>query len=163
VSRPRRAAPSILLVLALALLAGCSEPKTWYELGGPFVPEAPPPGQALVYVYRQPTSPAAPGVYHLSDRTEQLLPGGYLADAAAPGRLGFRVDRSWRLGREEDLAAANMPGAELTLTAEAGRVYYLKVVPRPGLVDQLALEAVPAATGGNEIRTCRRLRWKSTP
>jgi len=155
VSHPRRAA----LVLALTLLAGCSEPATWYELGAPFAPEAPPPGQARIYVFWPAASPAARGVYHLAGRMEQLLPGGYLSDSAAPGKIRLQIGRCWNVGREEDFATAFSPGPELDLTTEAGRVYYLKVVPQPGLVDQLALEAVPAAAGG-EIRGCRRLRMK---
>jgi hypothetical protein len=149
-------------LLAPVLLAGCSEPETLFELGRRFTPEAPPPGQARIYVFWPPASPAFRGTYHFASPLSavQLLPGGYLSQAALPGRIVFQIERSWRLG-ENDIVYSRMPGPELAFTVEAGRVYYLGVVPRPGLVDQLALQPVDAATGGDEVLSCRLLRWKS--
>jgi hypothetical protein len=107
-------------------------------------------------------SPALRGTYHLAAPLSavQLLPGSYLSHAVVPGRTAFRIERSWRLGGN-DFAYSRMPGPELAFTAEAGWVYYLRVVPRPGLVDQLALQLVDATTGGDEIQSCRLLRRKS--
>ena len=160
----RRAPPSFPLVLVLLLAsltqAGCNEPETFFELGPRFAPEAPPPGQARIYLFWPTASPPVRGVYHLAAPTmiEQLLPGGYLSYSAVPGRIAFQIERSWDLSRG---ATAGTPGPVLAFSAERGQIYYLRVVPHPGLVDQLALEPVPAATGEGEISRCRLLRRKS--
>jgi hypothetical protein len=159
----RRAVPILPLVLvsllASALLAGCREPENISELGPRFAPEALPTGRARIYVYWPAASSNVRGAYHLSNPASwaPLLPGGYLSQSVAPGRISFHIGRTWDLAGDP-LAAAHMAGPEISLTTKPGRVYYLKVVPRPGLIDQLALQAVAAATGEEEIRSCRLSR-----
>jgi hypothetical protein len=170
----RRAAPLlplVVLVLLLALLmwAGCTNPENYCELGPLFVPEEPPPGQARVYVFWPAASPASRGVYQLSRPAsvgvEQLLPGGYLSHSAVPGMTIFEIDREWELGSRASpswmFAPSATIGPKLAITVAAGQVYYLRVAPRPGLVDQLALEPVATATGQAEIQRCHLVRWKS--
>jgi hypothetical protein len=162
---PRRAALPQRLILALlvapALLSGCREPETYVELGPSFAPVVPPPGRAQVYVYWPAGSPPVRGAYHLwGSLFEQLLPGGYVSEPVAPGEVRVGVGRTWKLGRDGDLTSAGVPGPELAFRAEAGRVYYLEAVPRPGLVDDVALAAVPAAVAQGALRGCRQVRWK---
>lgn len=89
----------------------------------------------------------------------RLLPGGYLSDSAGPGTVAFQIERAWYLPGS---GSAFTHGPELSVDAKAGRVYYLRVVPRLGLVGLLGLERVAAATGEAEIRRCRPLCLKSS-
>ena len=144
------------------LQAGCSDPETISELGPRFAFEPPPPGKARIYFYWPASSPAFRGVYQVAAPvlSAQLLPGGYLADSAAPGRVVLQIERAWQLPSNGS-AATYGPG--LSVEAEAGRVYYLRVVPRLGLVGLLGLERVAAATGEAEIRSCRQMRLMVAP
>jgi hypothetical protein len=148
-----------LVLLALVLLPGCREPETLYELGPRFATEAPIPGHAQIYVYWPPAIPALRGWYHLAAPVSpaQLLPSGYLSLSAVPGRIPFQVERCWSLGAA---TSVSWPSPERTVTAEAGRMYYLRVVALRVPADQLALQLMDATTGQGEIRSCRLVRWR---
>jgi hypothetical protein len=112
----------LVLLLAPVLLAGCSEPERFFELGRRFAPEAPPPSQARIYVFWPPASPAFRGTYHLAAPLSavQLLPGGYLSHAALPGRIVFQIERSWRLAATPWLLLGQTPCGDRSLNASDG-------------------------------------------
>jgi hypothetical protein len=169
----RRAAPSLLLVLVFLvapfLQAGCTDPENVFELGPLFAPATPPPGQARIYVYWPAPRQASRGVYHLETpgSVEQLLPGGYLPRSSVPGMTTFRIGRVWQAGSIWrswpllSMSTGSMAGPKLAFLVEEGQVYYLRIAPRPGLVDQLALELVASQTGQAEIKRCHLLQSKS--
>jgi len=102
---------------ALIVLAACSTVPT-----KPFTPAAAPAGAAAVYFYRPP------------EMTGSLLKPTILANGAELGRLGYGSYGLAQLPPGQTTLRSKWPGIpgtrrddEVTLTLEAGKVYYLRV------------------------------------
>jgi opacity protein-like surface antigen len=101
----------------------------------------PPAGKALIYVYRLADArlEMAPTLWLNKRNSGQLEPQTYGMWAAGPGRLEVRAGR--------------VDAAPLTITCEAGRVYFVQLaVNADGRVN---LRQVPYGTGRTEMRAAR--------
>jgi opacity protein-like surface antigen len=101
----------------------------------------PPPGKALIYVYRlDDASPqAAPGLWLNKRDSGHLEPRTYGMWAAGPGRLEVRAGR--------------VDATPLTISCEAGRIYFVQLAVNAD--GSMNLRQVPYGTGRTEMRAAR--------
>lgn len=115
--------------------------------GPSFQPVSPPPGQGVVYIYRQPKH-AGSTVYGTvkadNKPITKIKSGGYYPYLGAPGDTRFTVTTE----------AAN----EATVRVEAGKSKYLKTTMVAGhFVLRLKLTEVAPEIGMGEIGACKLL------
>lgn len=109
------------IVLVLLLMSGCAYPKKTTD----YAPYNLKTGNAVVYIYRTPTSidsvnPDVPRFFVNDKLIGKLSIGGYYAEEVAPGK----VDVSYRTS----LFGIPMPWPtyHVVLKVEAGRKYFVK-------------------------------------
>jgi hypothetical protein len=156
-------------ILLALLLAGCSPQRLGAALGealvAPFVaeatapPEAPafrplaptPPDRAVLYIYRPPLQFSGGGYPQVSVGGQEKFPlkqAGYRALTLDPGELEIKAEcvTNWF-----------PPTATRTLSVEAGREYYVRVIPSwaPNATAEQALDPQAKPQGLSPFGTCR--------
>ncbi|MBI5752531.1 MAG: DUF2846 domain-containing protein [Hydrogenophilales bacterium] len=137
---------SALVILSLALLAGCAT-------GAKFAKQSPPPHETLIYIYRPSQllgSAQRPDVKINFERIGSLVSGGYLAKRIYPGHhfivlTGNGNPFTW-----------NYPDWSTTVEAAAGTVHYFRYKSSVkmgafGTAHTYSFEAIPEETALLEI------------
>ena len=134
--------PNILIIFAVAVIAGCS------ASGPAFKPVDPiPAGQGVVYIYREPGIVGS-GVYGTvtANKTPitKIKTGGYFPYLSNPGPVHFEVSTE----------ATN----EADVTVESGKEKFLKTTIGMGFfVGHLKFSEVSPEIGKKEISECKLL------
>ena len=155
----KKAALMALVVLTIAA-SGCSS----YKAKGPLYSAAatPPPGQALIYIYRPPHETFGwQRVYFVhadGTRLKDLKFGGYYPYETNPGHVKLDSVTHLSFGHVADIAVerAAVGGANLEIDAQAGQVYYVKMHPESHFTYiEPKLLLMTNADGESEIKECK--------
>lgn len=115
-----------------------------------------PDGKALVYIYKPKTYGKEKFRVEANGEPVTILEkGGYYPYLATPGTVVFTAKAKARIGNV--LAPAIIPKSALTLSAEPGKVYYIKEPGGFKLTVKLDLVQVPTELAEKEIQKCKLL------